>query len=136
MLLIGNNMKMVKSVKNLLAKKFDMKDLRPANFILGMQITRDREKRKLWLGQEKYIKEILKKFNMMDCKPVGTPMSSGTKLSAEQCPKTDEEIEEMARVPYASAVGSLMYAMVCTRPDIAQAVGVLSRYMSNPGRDH
>ena len=119
MLLIGNNMKMVKSVKNLLAKKFDMKDLRPANFILGMQITRDREKRKLWLGQEKYIKEILKKFNMMDCKPVGTPMSSGTKLSAEQCPKTDEEIEEMARVPYASAVGSLMYAMVCTRPDIA-----------------
>ena len=56
MLLIGNSVKMVKSVKNLLARKFDMKDLGLANFILGMHITRDRGKRKLWLRQEKYIK--------------------------------------------------------------------------------
>jgi hypothetical protein len=63
-------------------------------------------------------------------------MSTGTKLSKEQCPKTHEEAEVMARVPYANAVGSLMYAMICTRPDIAHAVGVLSRYMSNPGKEH
>ncbi|KAL3633618.1 hypothetical protein CASFOL_022380 [Castilleja foliolosa] len=115
---------------------FDMKDLGAANFILGMQIKRDHKERKLWLGQEKYINKILKKFHMDECKPVGTPMPTGTKLSVEQCPKTDEEAEEMARVPYANVVGSLMYAMICTRPDIAHAVRVLSRYMSNPGKEH
>jgi hypothetical protein len=52
------------------------------------------------------------------------------------CPKTQEEIEYMSRVPYSSTVGSLMYAMVCTRPDIAHAVGVVSRYMNNPGKEH
>ena len=60
----------------------------------------------------------------------------GTNFSAEQCSKTQEEDEDMSRVPYASAMGSLMYAMVCTRPDIAHAVGVLSRFMSNPGKEH
>jgi phosphoribosyl-AMP cyclohydrolase len=58
------------------------------------------------------------------------------KLSVDQCPKTHEEEEDMSRVPYASAIGSLMYAMVCTRPDIAHAMGVLSRYMSKLGKEH
>ncbi|MBY3556005.1 hypothetical protein HGI15_21915, partial [Modestobacter lapidis] len=136
MLLIGNSTKMIRTVKDLLAKQFEMKDLGAANFILGMHIRRDRARRRLWLGQERYIEGILKKFNMTDCKPVGTPMSVGVKLSAEQSPQNEEEKEQMASIPYASAVGSLMYAMVCTRPDIAQAVGVLSRYMSNPGKEH
>ena len=60
----------------------------------------------------------------------------GVKLSVEQCPKTQEEEEDMSHVPYASAVGSLMYAMVCARPDIAHAVGLLSRFMSNPGKEN
>ena len=51
-------------------------------------------------------------------------------------PKTVEESDHMALVPYASAVGSLMYAMVCTRPDIAHALGVVSRYMANPRKEH
>ena len=57
-------------------------------------------------------------------------------LSVDQCPKTHEEEEDMSHVPYASVVGSFMYVMVCTRPDIAHAVGVLSRYMSKPGKEH
>ena len=73
---------------------------------------------------------------MQECKPVKVPIPVGVRLSAEQCPKTQEEEEDMSHVPYASAVGSLMYAMVCTRPDIAHAVGVLSRYMSKPGKEH
>ena len=73
---------------------------------------------------------------MQDSKPVKVPIPVGVRLSAEQCPKTQEEEEDMSRVPYASAVGSLMYAMVCTRPDIAHAVGVLSRFMSKPGKEH
>ena len=73
---------------------------------------------------------------MHDIKPVKVPIPVGVKLSTEQCPKTQEEEECMSRVPYASVVGSLMYSMVCTRPDIAHAVGVLSRFMSNPGKEH
>ena len=73
---------------------------------------------------------------MQDSKPVKVPIPVGVRLSAEQCPKTQEEEEDMSCVPYASAVGSLMYAMVCTRPDIAHAVGVLSRFMSNPRKEH
>jgi hypothetical protein len=60
---------------------------------------------------------------MQECKPVKVPIHVGVKLFVEQCPKTHEEEEDMSCVPYASAVGSLMYAMVCTRPDIAHAWG-------------
>jgi len=67
---------------------------------------------------------------------VKVPIHVGVRLSAEQCPKTQEEEEDMSRVPYASVVGSLMYAMACTRPDIAHAVGVLRRFMSKPGKQH
>eukprot|EP00253_Pinus_taeda_P034959 PITA_34959 len=69
-------------------------------------------------------------------KPVSTPFASHFKLSKEMCPKTQEDMDYMSKVPYASAVGSLMYAMVCTRPDIAHAVGVVSGYMNNPGKEH
>ena len=73
---------------------------------------------------------------MQDRKSVKVPIPVGVKMSSEQCPKPQEEEENMSRVPYACAVGSLMYAMVCTRPDIAHAVGVLSRFMSNRGKEH
>ena len=73
---------------------------------------------------------------MGDAKSVRTPLASHFRLSKDQSPKTEEEKDFMAKVPYASAIGSLMYAMTCTRPDISQAVGVVSRYMSNPGKPH
>ncbi|KAH9326376.1 hypothetical protein KI387_006554, partial [Taxus chinensis] len=98
-------------------------DLGAARQILGMRITQDRKERKLTLSQEEYIKKVLDRFNMQDAKPVGTPLAGHFKLSKEQCPKTEQERNQMSKVPYSSAVGSLMYAMVCTRPDIAHAVG-------------
>jgi hypothetical protein len=73
---------------------------------------------------------------MKECKPVKVLIPIGVKLSTDQCPKTHEEEEDMSHVSYASAIGSLMYEMVCTRPDIAHAVGVLSRSMSKPGKEH
>ena len=79
-------------------------------------------------------KNVLKIFNMQNAKPVSTPFSSHFKLSKEMCPKTHEEMEYMSKFPYASAVGSLLYALVCIRPDISHAVGFLSRYMNNPGK--
>ena len=79
---------------------------------------------------------MLEIFNMLEAKPVGSTLPKICKLNARQCPKGEKDKAEMRRVPYASAVGSLMYAMVCTRPDIAFAVETVSRYMSNPGREH
>ena len=73
---------------------------------------------------------------MKNAKPVSTPLASHFKLTKEMCPKTQEEIEYMPRVPYSLEVSSLMYAMVFTRPDIAHVVGVVSRYMNNPGKEH
>jgi hypothetical protein len=73
---------------------------------------------------------------MQECKPVKVPIPIGVKLSSDQCPKTHEEEGDMSHVPYVSEVGSLMYAMDCTRLCIAHAVGVLSRYMSKLGKEH
>ncbi|GMI71563.1 hypothetical protein HRI_000825600 [Hibiscus trionum] len=73
---------------------------------------------------------------MSKAKPVSTPLVNHFKLSTEQCPKTDKEIEEKAKVLYASVVGYLMYAMVCTRPDLAHAGGQVCKYMSKLGRSH
>ena len=73
---------------------------------------------------------------MNEAKPVSTPLGSHFKLSKEQSPKTEKKRDHMSKVPYDSAIGSLMYAMVCTRPDIAHVVGVVSRFMSRPGKQH
>jgi len=88
------------------------------------------------MSQEDYIKKVLERFNMHQAKSVHVPLPGHFKLSKTQCPGNEEEREEMSKVPYSSAVGSLMYAMVCTRPDIAYAVGVVSRFLSNPGKEH
>ncbi|KAE8654176.1 E3 ubiquitin protein ligase upl2, putative isoform 2 [Hibiscus syriacus] len=99
----------------------------------------DQERHKvgtLMLSQAEYINKVLSRFNMQDAKPVSTPLGVHFRLSKDQSPKTEEERAHMVKVPYASAIGSLMYAMVCTRPDIAHAVGAVSRYMNNPGKVH
>eukprot|EP00253_Pinus_taeda_P026056 PITA_26056 len=98
-----------------------------------MEIFRDRSNGKLWLSQQKYIEKILLRFGMNNVKPVSVPLASHFKLSSSLCPNTNEEKEYMSQIPYANVVGCLMYAMVCTRPDISHAVGVVSRYMANPG---
>ncbi|KAL1207276.1 Retrovirus-related Pol polyprotein from transposon TNT 1-94 [Cardamine amara subsp. amara] len=113
-----------------------MKDLGAAKKILGMEIRRDISTRKFWVSQKNYIEKILYRFNMSKAKPVSTLLANHFKLTETQCPKTDKDIKDMAQVPYASVVGCLMYAMVCTRPDLAQAVSQVSKYMSNPGRQH
>ena len=93
-----------------------------------------RQDRKLTPSQNEYIQKVLKIFNMQNAKPVSTPFASHFKPSKEMCPKSQEEMDYMSKVPYASAVGSLMYTMICTRPDIANAEGVVSRYMKYRGK--
>ena len=69
-------------------------------------------------------------------KPVSNPLAQHFKFDHSTLPSTDEEVEYMMSVPYSSVVGSLMYAMVCTRPNIAFAVSLVSRFMSNPRKTH
>ena len=135
-LLIGNDVAILSSVKVWLAKQFDMKDLGEASYVLGIQLFRDRKNKTIALSQALYIDKVLERFSMKDSKKGAQPFRIGIKLSSDDCPKTSEERERMKDVPYASAVGSLMYAMLCTRPDICFAVGMVSRYQSNPGPNH
>ncbi|XP_031258987.1 secreted RxLR effector protein 161-like [Pistacia vera] len=73
---------------------------------------------------------------MIDCKPVSTPLANHFMLSKSQCPKTEAEMIKMNDVPYASVIGSIMYAMISTRHDLSFAISMLSRFMSNPGSEH
>jgi len=136
MLIAAKNLSEIHTLKLQLSSEFEMKDLGAAKKILGMDIKRDRGGGRLFLTQETYLEKVLKRFGMKDAKPVSTPFASHFRLSAAQSPQSDEDEEYMARVPYSSAVGSIMYAMVCTRPDISHAVSVVSRYMSCPGKMH
>ncbi|KAE8688563.1 Retrovirus-related Pol polyprotein from transposon TNT 1-94 [Hibiscus syriacus] len=136
MLVAGSDMQDIINLKQKLSKQFAMKDLGATKQILGMRIKRDTNSGTLMLSQAEYINKVLSRFNMQDAKPVSTPLGVHFRLSKEQSPKTEEERAHMVKVPYASAIGSLMYAMVCTRPDIAHAVGAVSRYMNNPGKVH
>ena len=113
-----------------------MKDLGAAKQILSMRIIRDKANGTLKLSQLEYVKKILSRFNMNEPKPMSIPLGSHFKLSKEQSSKTEEEMDHMSKVPYTSAIGCLMYAMVCTRPNIAHAVGVVSRFMSRSGKQH
>ena len=135
-LIVSRNASRIDELKKQLSKFFAMKDLGHAKQILGMMITRDRNSRKLYLSQEKYIKKVLQRFGFDEAKPVTSPLAPHFKLSIKQRPTTDKEKQEMERVPYASVVGSLMYAMVCTRPDIAHTVGTVNHFLSNPSKEH
>ena len=73
---------------------------------------------------------------MHDCKLMDTPVERNLSLSLDMCHKSPEEKEQMSKIPYSSAIGSLMYAMICTRPYICYVVGLASRFQYNPGIKH
>ena len=135
-LLIGNDVGYLTDIKNWLATQFQMKDLGEAQYVLGIQIFKNRKNRMLALSQASYIDKMLSRYSIQKSKRGLLPFRHGVHLSRKQCPKTPQEVEDMRHIPYASAVGSLMYVMLCTRPDICYAVGIVSRYQSNQGLDH
>nr|GFC59018.1 retrotransposon protein, putative, Ty1-copia subclass [Tanacetum cinerariifolium] len=133
---MGNNIPRLKEVKDYLGKCFSIKDLREAAYILGIKIYRDRPSRLIGLSQSAYIDKILKKYNMHNSKKGYLPMEVKHDLSNELCASTPEEVAYMKKVPYASAVGSIMYAVRCTRPDVAFAQNLVSRYQQNQRKLH
>lgn len=102
--------------------------------LLGIQIDYDFKKHILQMSQTRYISESLVRYGILDTKQYKTPLSSGIKLSKDDCPTTPEDILAMKQYPYQSLIGILMYAMLVTHPDIAFAVGILSQFSLNPGK--
>ena len=119
MLITGSSIEEINNLKKQLSKQFAIKDLGATKQILGMRIIRDKANGTLKVSQSEYVKKVISRFNINEAKLVSTPLCSHFKLSKEQSPKTKEERDHMSKVPYVSAIGSLIYAMVCTRPDIA-----------------
>ncbi|RDY06522.1 hypothetical protein CR513_09476, partial [Mucuna pruriens] len=128
-LLASSYIDLLHETKRFLTKNFEMKDLGEASFVLGIQILRNKSHGILRLSQENYISKVLERFDMKDSKPGNTPIAKGDKFNPKQCPNNDLEINEMRKILYASIVGSLMYAQVYIRPDIAFVVGVWVEYI-------
>ncbi|GKD76273.1 retrovirus-related pol polyprotein from transposon TNT 1-94, partial [Tanacetum coccineum] len=136
MLIAAKNMVVINDLKAFLKSGFEMKDLSAAKKILGMEIWRDRKAGRFWVSQEKYIEKVLQAFFVDQSKPVSTALAAHFKLDRSTIPGTDKEVKYMKTVPFSCTVQSLMYAMVCTRPNLAHAVSVVSRFMANPGKAH
>ena len=133
MLVASKRMVEIEKVKKLLSRKFEMNDLGCARRILGKDIQRDRAGGVLTVSQSSYVEKVLRTFNMNDSNAVTTPVGSHFKLKTVE---DGEQETEMENVPYSNAIGSIMYAMIGTRCDLAYAVGLVSRYMSRPGLMH
>ena len=127
MLIVGSDDDMIKSTKNMLKSKFDMKDMGLADVILGIKISRASNRH--ILSQTHYVDKILRKFNKDDNTMSKTPLDTSIYLSKNKG-------EGIFQVKYARIIGSLMYLTSCTRPDLAYTVSKLSRYTSNLGIDH
>jgi transposase InsO family protein len=130
LLIASKSKQAVASVESSLRSAFDIHDLGDATFFIGMEIARNRDAGTLKLSQKKLASELVSKYGMQEGKIKTTPLSDSIKLVKEE-PNLDRE-----RYNYAELIGSLLYLSVCTRPDIAQAVGALTRYMSAPSTTH
>jgi hypothetical protein len=135
-LLASNDKNMLYETKSFLSSNFDMKDLGDDSYVLGIEIHRDWTKVILGLSQKSYIDRVLKIYNMYKCSATPAPVVKGDKLGTFQCLKNKYESNQMKSIPYASAVESLMYAQVCTCPDIAFITGLLDRFQTNPRLKH
>jgi len=114
-----------------LSSQFEIK-IDKSNYFVGIEINRDKQNRSMSLSQQGYIERVLAKFNMQDCKPQMIPADPNLELQSPQCSSEDGEAQKTLNAPYRDAVGSLMFLAVVTRPDIAFAVGQVSRFLHNP----
>lgn len=112
-LLARNSMEYIMTIKKWLSFKFDMKGMGEATYILGAKIHKDSLMKLIYMSQEPYIRKILERFDMKTSKSKDTHIAKWKYLSFDMCLKTLEENKIITKVPYASAIGSLMYAMMC-----------------------
>lgn len=126
LIISGSDVEEIAKFKSAISARFNMKDLGNLSCILGMAVKRNRAARTLEMSQEVYIDTVLKRFGMTDCKPVGTPAEGTLSRSKDAGPSRD----------YMSLVGSLLYAAMVTRPDIAYAVQALGRHLQSSTDEH
>ena len=136
LLIASNSRDAIQKVKSDLAAQFKIHDQGPATSILGIKIERDRPNRSISLSQPGYIESILEQFSMSECNPVHMPMIENQKLLTSMSPDTPERQAEMKAYPYRELIRKLLYLAIATRPDIAYTIGVLCRFVENPGMEH
>lgn len=136
LIMLASNMESMGDLKAKLEAEYDMTDLGELHYCLGVEFARDRVARTITMSQARYLEEVLKRFGMEDCKAIGTPLDTKEKLKKLTDEEYDAEATKMVSVPYKSAVGSLMYGMVATRPDLAFAISMVSAHMAKPGWSH
>ena len=131
MLLFSNNVDMLKREKSTIGKRFHVEDLGELHYVLGMSVKRNRRLRTLSISQKTYLQGILKRFDMENFKSVSTPLEFGKKYEALSEKENPVDVKG-----YQIAIGCLNYATLISRPDLAVAIGVLSKFMANPGLEH
>ena len=130
MLIAAPTQEDVGAVKAQVLREFEARDMGEAGLFLGMSIVRHRSRRLLWLHQGRYARDIVARFGMTEARAINAPMARETSL------RRGDAGGQPTDKPYAEVVGSLMYLMTCTRPDLAQSVGALSRFVSDPRKEH
>ena len=131
----GNNITLIKKFKEDMNMKYKITNLGPVNWLLGIKVERDLVNKTIALSQQAYIEAIITRFNFDDLKPCSIPMDPSAPLSKSQSPVKLDNIAKMRNVPYREAVGSLMYAAMGTRPNIAFATSTVQIiWVGNTGR--
>ncbi|TFY77555.1 hypothetical protein EWM64_g6458 [Hericium alpestre] len=128
-ILISNSMDVLLEAKEALKHLFNMSDLGEVHWVLGLEVIHDRNARTITLSQCRYVEEILKCAGYSDACPIATPVLANEHMAKVDAPEVDV-------LTYQSGIGSLMYAMLGTRPDLAYTVGVLSQHTAKPGEAH
>ena len=126
LLIVSNSIETTNQTKQSLTSRFRMTDLGELSYILGLNVVRDRAKGEIAISQESYLQGVLDRFGMNECNHVKAPLKANCKLY-----KKDSDPMPNAS-DFRSAIGCLMYAVTCTRPDFAFAVSLLSQFMSEP----
>ena len=136
MTITGSSLSLIEDYEQQIGNIFTITHLGPVSWLLGLSITCDRSKRTLSLSQETYINSIVHRFNLEDAKLLSAPIDTNTRLLKDDCANSDEEKQEMKRIPYREVIGALNWVTVSTRPDIAFVVSQLAQFLENPGRVH
>ena len=126
-LLAGKSIERLNAVKQALSQQFQVKDMGELHYFLGVKVVQDQKAGSVWIGQQSYTENILRKFGMEDAKSIRTPVDTSTKLI-----KGGNEATSVDQQLYQSAVGSLLYLSVATRPDITYAVSNVAKFCAKP----
>ncbi|KAG3254774.1 hypothetical protein PI124_g703 [Phytophthora idaei] len=136
LLIIAPTPTLIRELKSALKKRFSMTDLGEVKYLLGWSIQRDRKNRTIFILQHKYATKVIDHFSDYIPYPIATPAERNAKLSVSSQPSNEAEKDAMKDIPYREAVGSIMYLMVGTRPDMAFYTREVSQFLADFGMDH